>query len=289
MMGKRWWARFLPWRGTQTRERARLLAELQKQLGFRFRDPSLLDHALTHRSFSEGRREHSNERLEFLGDAVLGHVVSDFLFREFPEKTEGELTAMRSLVVSESALARAAEQFGLGRFLALSEGEAQSGGRQKASIISDAFEALIGAVYLDQGIPRARRFLKDNVLKGIGPLTTERPAVNYKSSLQELLQGQGRGRPSYRVLSEVGPEHHKSFEVEVLSEGKVLGRGWGRTKKGAEQTAAQDALGGLSGGESGSGPRGNRSERAESVASRRPSGPGRRRRPARAGDSRIDR
>ena len=229
------------------------MTSLFRTICHRFRDKDLVRLAMTHRSclseVSEART--SNERLEFLGDAVLGVLVTEALYRQFPEATEGELTKAKSYIVSREMLAKKAGALGLGTYLFLGEGEERSGGRERASILSDAFEALLGAVYLDGGLAAARRFVKRHLLKDLDG-TSPRIHQNYKSVLLEYAQGRGMRAPTYRTLKETGPDHQKNFTVEVEVGGETLGLGKGSRKKRAEQEAARQAVGKLgleSGGE----------------------------------------
>ena len=219
-------------------------AELEALLGCRFHDPGLLQQALTHRSAlpEMGEDTLSNERMEFLGDSVLGLVVSDHLYRTHNDPQEGELTKMKSLLVSKTILAQQARNMELGRYMRLSDAEADSGGRDRTSILGDAFEAVLGAIYLDQGIECARRFVHEHLLREAGRITTDVRHVNYKSVLQEYVQGNFKSHLQYRTRAEEGPDHEKLFTMEVLASGKVLGSGQGRNKKEAEQSAACDAL-----------------------------------------------
>lgn len=214
-------------------------------IGHHFRNIDLLLQALKHRSYLpqvNERRVHSNERLELLGDAVLGLVVTDALFRRFPTKEEGEITAMKSLLVSRKILARFARQLDLGRYVLMSEAEERSGGRTRPSIISDTFEAVIGAIYLDGGIEPARTFVNAVVLKEIDPILNEEQHKNFKSLLLEYSQSRNLGVPFYAIRSEEGPDHEKIFTVEVRIQNRATGVGVGNSKKRAEQNAAQNAL-----------------------------------------------
>jgi ribonuclease III len=213
------------------------------RIAYRFRDKRLLRQALTHRSCFQTSEEHklSNERLELLGDAVLGLVVTETLYRRYPDKSEGELTRLKSLMVSREVLAREAIQLELGQFMRLGSGEEQSGGRNRRSIMADAFEALLGAVYLDGGFGAAREFVHAFLLRDMTRFLADGFGGNYKSLLLEYVQGKGRGAPKYRVVEESGPDHRKEFTVEVLVKGEVLGRGQGPNKKTAEQHAAKQA------------------------------------------------
>ncbi|MDP2359240.1 MAG: ribonuclease III [bacterium] len=218
---------------------------LETAIGYTFRQPELLHLALTHRSHSgqqTGPRVASNERLEFLGDAVLDLCVSHHLFLKYPEKKEGELTKLKSIIVSGPFLVRLAGEIGLGRHLLLSESEDRTGGRQRPSILEDAFEALLGAIYLDGGLPAAEDFIRRQVLEGLDLTQASRDNRNYKSLLLELSQSHGGGNPVYKVVEEVGPDHSKFFVVEVLVDDQPLGRGTGASKKKAEQAAAREGL-----------------------------------------------
>ncbi len=222
---------------------------LEDRIDYRFRDPGLLEHALTHRS-----RVHEdasggvfdNESLEFLGDAVLGFVIADLLFREFPQHNEGEKSKIKASIVSAPSLGRLAEGIGLGEFLILGRGEEKSGGRLKMALVSDSYEALIAAIYLDGGIQAARTFIEREFGRLIDEAkkrgTDSAFTMDFKSALQEFLQSRDRGLPEYRLASEQGPAHRRTFEVEVLVGSEPLARGSGRSKKSAEQKAARAAL-----------------------------------------------
>jgi ribonuclease-3 len=222
---------------------------LETRIGYRFRDRGLLEHALTHRS-----RVHEdasggvfdNESMEFLGDSVLGFVIADMLFRQFPHHNEGQKSKLKASIVSATSLARLGERLGLGEFLILGRGEEKTGGRRKSAIIADCYEALIAAVYLDGGIVPAQGFIQRQFRElieeakrsGVQAAFTE----DYKSALQEWLQSAGRGLPAYRLAAEVGPAHRRHFEVEILVGGEVIARAEGRSKKEAAQAAAKAAL-----------------------------------------------
>jgi ribonuclease-3 len=220
--------------------------ELQERIGYRFKDRGLLEHALTHKSraaedASGGVAD--NESLEFLGDAVLGLVVADMLFRKYPDYNEGQKSKIKAAVVSTHALARRAEQIQLGEHLLLGRGEEKTGGRFKQALLADGYEALIAALYLDGGLPAAAAFLEreltDAIESGAGEAVVGR---DYKSALQERLQALGRPLPEYRVAAESGPDHRKEFTVDVVVGGDVLGTASGKAKKEAEQEAARLAL-----------------------------------------------
>jgi ribonuclease-3 len=189
----------------------------------------------------QGPRE-SNERLEFLGDSVLGLVTSEFLYRAHPTEHEGQLTKTKSLLVSKAILSRRALAMGLGRFVLMSHSEVESGGRQRLSILADAFEAVVGAIYLDQGFDAARGFIQRWLLADARAIEADKRHTNYKSHLQEYVQSTFRTHPVYRIRSEAGPDHSKHFLVEVMVGRRTLGSGKGRNKKEAEQAAARDAL-----------------------------------------------
>jgi ribonuclease-3 len=217
---------------------------LTERLGYRFRTPSLLEDALTHKSYlneapDAGRRD--NERLEFLGDAVLDLVISELFVSRFPYAPEGDLSKLKAKTVSETALSRVARRLELGHALVLGRGEELTGGRDKPSLLADAMEAVIAAVYLDGGLDAARRVVLTTFADVLDNLS--RPEVaDHKTELQELCQREFSVLPVYRVLGESGPDHHKQFEVELSIRGHVYGVGSGRSKKEAEQQAAKDAL-----------------------------------------------
>ena len=219
------------------------MAEFSKHYGLTFRDPTLLKLALTHRSYLHvtGQRD-SNERLEFLGDSVLGLVTSENLYRAHPGEHEGQLTKTKSLLVSKAILSRRALAMGLGRFVLMSHSEVESGGRQRLSILADAFESVVGAVYLDQGFEAARAFIERWLLRDTRSIVADKRHTNYKSHLQEYVQSTYRTHPVYRIRSEMGPDHSKQFMVEVIVGKRTLGDGKGRNKKEAEQAAARNAL-----------------------------------------------
>lgn len=218
------------------------LPALEKALGHRFKDPELPRLALTHSSYSnEQGREDNYERLEFLGDAVLGLVASDWLYFRFAEEPEGRLAKLKSFLVSTAVLADFAESIDLGSHLQLGVGEERSGGRRKPSILADALEALFGAIYLDAGIEPARNLIVQVLQRGLDRRGKIRPSDS-KTRLQELTQGAGKGLPVYRLRDESGPDHDKRFSVECLLDGELIGEATDRSKKSAEQAAAQVAL-----------------------------------------------
>ena len=220
-----------------------MLHELEKAIGHSFRDISLLENALAHSSFANERWHNSlrsNERLEFLGDSILGMIVADHLYRNFPDRPEGELTRMRADMVCEQSLALIANRIGLGGFLLLGHGEEQGGGRNRNSILADAVESVIAACYLDGGYAAALNFVNTFVLSDI-PVVKYHNA-DYKTALQEKVQQKKHQVLSYHLIGEEGPDHDKRFLVEVRLNGTVVGQGSGTSKKRAEQDAARVAL-----------------------------------------------
>lgn len=220
-----------------------MIKDLETAIGYRFRNITLLQNALTHSSYANERWHNSlmsNERLEFLGDSILGMVVAEYLFRTFPDRPEGELTRMRADMVCEKTLARVAAHIELGRHLMLGNGEEQGGGRSRDSILADAVESVIAASFLDGGMDAARQFIQKFVLVEV-PVKQLHNA-DYKTALQELVQQKKNQTLSYALVGESGPDHDKRFEVEVSLNGRVIGTGSGSSKKRAEQMAAQNAL-----------------------------------------------
>lgn len=218
------------------------LKELEQKIGYTFQDFSLLEQAMMHSSYTNEQhlpKYRCNERLEFLGDAVLELVSSEFLFRESSTMPEGELTKTRASMVCEPSLALCARDIGLGGYLLLGKGEEATGGRSRDSVTSDAMEALIGAVYLDGGFTSAKEFIHKFVLTD---LEDKKLFYDSKTILQEMVQAEKSGTITYRLIKEEGPDHDKSFHVEVLIGDRVSGKGEGRTKKAAEQQAAYEAI-----------------------------------------------
>ncbi len=221
------------------------LSELEQRLGFVFEDKSLLQRALTHRSYLNEHPEfllEDNERLEFLGDAVLDFVIGAYLYHRFPELREGPLTNLRSVLVRRDTLARFARQLELGRHLLMGHGEAESGGRHRPATLCATFEGLVGALYLDQGLDGVQALIEPLVVPEISRTLKARLDKDAKSRLQELAQAQMHSTPRYATVSESGPDHAKEFTVEVLIGGEVFGRGQGANKQQAAQAAARDAL-----------------------------------------------
>ncbi len=218
------------------------LETLQERMGVFFQNRALLEQALTHRSAGTEQSQGSNERLEFLGDAVVGLVVGEKLYRQHPHYHEGRLARARAYVVSEKRLAQAALAMGLPEYLEMSTGEDRAGGRTRPSILSDALEALVAALYLDSGLEAARGLVLTLLSSAMEEAVADTRLEDYKTALQEMLQAERRPLPSYRIVQETGQEHNKTFVVEVVLEGESLGRGEGRSKKEAEQSAARCTL-----------------------------------------------
>ena len=220
-----------------------MIKDLETAIGYRFKNITLLQNALTHSSYAN---EHwhdslkSNERLEFLGDSILGMVVAEHLYRNFPNRLEGDLTRMRADMVCESSLARIAQQVDLGKYLLLGNGEEQSGGRNRPSILADAVEAVLAACFLDGGMTAAQSLIQRFVLCNVPVKALQN--LDYKTSLQELVQQKKDQHISYRLIGESGPDHDKEFTVEVSLNGEVVGKGIGSSKKRAEQDAARMAI-----------------------------------------------
>jgi len=218
---------------------------LQARIEYRFKDRGLLEHALTHKSRSAEDASGGvadNESLEFLGDAVLGLVVADTLFRQYPNYNEGQKSKVKAAVVSTQSLARRAEAIQLGDHLILGRGEEKTGGRFKQALLADAYEALIAAIYLDGGLEAATVFLRRELKEAIDAGSAQTFAPDYKSTLQERVQALGHPLPEYRLSGAEGPDHRKTFTIEVVVNGEVLGSATGRAKKEAEQDAARQAL-----------------------------------------------
>ncbi len=219
---------------------------LQRMLGYRFKHLSLLRDSLVHRSYSagvEGERAPgaSNERLEFLGDSVLSLVVNDYLYHRYPDKSEGELTKMKSVIVSKQILAHLAKKIVLGDCVLVSDNAKKAGVAEMQSVLADTLEAVFGAVFIDGGFESARGSILNVLPRNPGEIVYQEESINYKSLLQEYIQALHKIPPRYRVFSTEGPDHDKDFEVEVVVQGNILGKGTGKTKKHAEQEAAKSA------------------------------------------------
>ena len=220
-----------------------MIKDLENAIGYHFKNISLLQNALTHSSYANERWHNgllSNERLEFLGDSILGMLVAEYLYRSFPDRPEGELTRMRADMVCEKTLANVANHIGLGQHLMLGHGEEQGGGRSRDSILADAMESVIAATFLDGGLEAALHFIQKFILVEV-PVTKLHNA-DYKTQLQELVQQKRNQVLSYQLVGESGPDHDKQFNVDVSLNGQVVGSGAGRSKKRAEQDAARAAI-----------------------------------------------
>ena len=220
-----------------------MIKDLEAAIGYRFKNIQLLQNALTHSSYANERWHNSllsNERLEFLGDSVLGMLVADYLYRTFPDRPEGELTRMRADMVCEHTLATAANRIGLGEHLQLGHGEEQGGGRARESILADAMESVIAACFLDGGLEAALKVVRQFILVEVPVRRLNNQ--DYKTALQELVQQKKNQSLSYALVGQSGPDHDKQFVVEVRLNGTVIGKGTGTSKKRAEQDAARDAI-----------------------------------------------
>lgn len=217
---------------------------LQKTIGVTFTNQDLLKQAFYHRSYlNEARHiKESNERLEFLGDAILSYLTSEFLYSTYPHYPEGTLTNIRSSIVKTTALGKTAQDLGFGQLLFLSRGEEDSGGRKNISLLADSFEAFLGALYLDQGIEQAKKFLHAYLFPQIEAIIKNKSYIDFKSYLQEIVQEQIKISPLYEVTKSEGPDHDRTFYISVKAEGKELGKGKGKSKQEGEQAAAKDAL-----------------------------------------------
>lgn len=217
--------------------------DLERKIGYEFKDAQLLSVALTHSSFSNEAKNgiECNERLEFLGDSVLSLIVTNYIFLNFSQLSEGDLTQIRASLVCEKTLYKFAKQISLGDYIKLSKGERHGGGADRPSILSDAFEALIAAIFLDGGYDCAKNFVLNFILSEIKNIR-KRPVKDYKTTLQEIVQKNPGEKIEYRLISESGPDHNKHFVAEVMLNSNSIGRGGGKSKKEAEQQAAREAL-----------------------------------------------
>ncbi|SFG39650.1 RNAse III [Desulfotomaculum arcticum] len=221
------------------------LDELQQRVNYSWQDTGLLRQALVHSSYTyenKDRGDKHNERLEFLGDAVLELIISEYFYRVYSAKPEGELTKMRAMTVCEPSLAGVARRLNLGKYMLMSRGEEKSGGRDRPALLADAFEALLGSVYLDGGIEEARKVALSQLGDVIKQVVAGQTIRDHKTMLQEYLQSKSQDPISYSVIDEAGPDHDKTFTAVVEYQGKIMGKGRGRTKKEAEQQAARMAL-----------------------------------------------
>ncbi|MDY0096995.1 MAG: ribonuclease III [Candidatus Dojkabacteria bacterium] len=220
------------------------IQEFEKKIGVEFKDKDLLLLALTHRSYVNEHKDTDshNERLEFLGDAVLELITSDYLFSTYPERTEGDLTSFRAALVRTESLADTAQEIGVGEEMRLSKGEEDTGGRSKNYLLANALEAIIGAIYLDSGYEVARDFVHTHLLKKIDHIVANRLDIDSKTKIQELTQSKYKVTPSYEVIEEEGPDHDKRFTVVVKINGKEIGKGFGTSKQKAEEDAAKSGV-----------------------------------------------
>ncbi len=230
---------------SQGPERRKELAKFQRELGVKFRRGELLEEALSHSSFvneAPDQKLPHNEKLEFLGDAVLELIMSHELFNDYPEYGEGELTKLRAAVVRKTTLAKVAKQIDIGPYILLGKGEEQGGGRKRNALLADALEAVIGALYLDGGLEKARKFILDHFADEIERLSQDHHKMDYKSILQEITQSRFQTLPRYTVIGETGPPHDRIYEVSITIAREPYGIGKGRNKKDAQQKAARAAL-----------------------------------------------
>lgn len=218
------------------------MISIQQKIGYKFKDIRLLENALTHSSYANENHKKSNERLEFLGDSVLSIIMSDYLYKKMSDTNEGDLSKLRASLVCEQSLDKVARRIGLDEALMLGRGEEMSGGRKRPSIVSDAFEAVLAAIYLDSDIETARNWLLPLMKDDIEDAIAGRRSDDYKTTLQEKIQKNHAGAISYNLVKEEGQAHLKSFTVQVLLDGKKIGTGTGSSKKEAEQNAAKMAL-----------------------------------------------
>jgi ribonuclease-3 len=227
-----------------TRRKKMKIENLSKKLGIQFNDVSLLKRALTHRSYLNENRDvdKNNERLEFLGDAVLELIVSDYLYNKYPNRPEGDLTSFRSAIVRTESLADASRDLDYGKYLRMAKGEEESGGRDKDYILANTFEAILGAIYIDQGYIKCKNLVKNVLIPKIDNIVKNRLDIDGKTKIQELVQEKFKQTPIYEVVQEHGPDHDKEFVVVVKVGKKIIGKGKGSSKQRAEEAAAQKGL-----------------------------------------------
>lgn len=218
------------------------MSVIEDKLGYRYNDVRLLENALTHSSYANENKKNNNERLEFLGDSVLSVIISDYIFKRMKDVDEGDLSKFRATLVCEQSLAEVAKKISLSEFILLGHGEEMTGGRKRPSIISDAFEAVLASIYLDSDLETARKWLLPLMQEQIEEVLAGRKYSDYKTMLQEKMQKGSTGKVTYRTVAELGEDHNKVFMVEVMIDGKVVNKGKGKSKKDAEQQAAQAAL-----------------------------------------------
>lgn len=217
--------------------------EFEKVIGVVFEDKRLMETALTHSSYANQHKNMAyNEKLEFLGDAVLQLAITEYIFKSFPEKSEGELTKLRALIVCEASLYNVAMNWNLGKYIRMSKGEEITGGRERAALLADGVEAVIAAVYLDQGMDTAKAFVVRNFLEIIDMANKNEIVLDYKTSLQEILQENGEIEIKYELIRYEGPPHRRKFYSKVVIDDIIMGKGEGYSKKESEQLAAKDAL-----------------------------------------------
>ena len=228
----------------RTIKRKKMSKELAKKLGIQFNDISLLERALTHRSYLNENKDvdKNNERLEFLGDAVLELITSEQLYEKYPNHPEGDLTSFRSAIVRTESLAQASRELNYGKYLRLAKGEEDSGGRDKDYILANTFEAVLGAIYIDQGYKECKKLVDRILISKIKNIVENRLDIDNKTKIQELAQAKYRETPTYEVLCEHGPDHDKEFVVAVKIGDKTIGKGKGGSKQKAEESAAQKGL-----------------------------------------------
>lgn len=231
-------------KGSDRKKRYRQLNKLQKSVKVKFKDPSLLSRAMTHRSYvnEAGLGSSDNERLEYLGDSVLAVVINEYLFKRYEDYPEGDLAKIKSVVVSEATLAKVASEIKLGSFIMMGRGEERSGGRIRPSILANTFEALIGAIYLDSGLKASKKFVLALLKKHIERVDKLSYLRDPKTTLQEFVQGKYKERPSYKVVREEGPDHKKEFTVKLSIHGRDISTGSGSSKRKAEMDAARKTL-----------------------------------------------
>jgi ribonuclease III len=223
----------------------KIKGRIEKKIGYTFNDADLLVKAMTHSSYANERKnkvDYNNERLEFLGDSVLSLIVSQYLFENNPDKKEGDLTKARAKLVCELTLSKCSRKISLGEFIILGKGEEMTGGRERNSILADAFEALIAAIYLDGGYDKAKAFVLSRIVEYVDDALEGRIIQDYKTYLQEVIQVKKGNQLDYKLVGTSGPDHCKEFFVEVILNDSVIGTGIGKSKKDAEQEAAKSAL-----------------------------------------------
>ena len=228
-----------------TQDEKKKISRLEKIIGYSYKKKTMLKRALTHKSYANEQKldpSEDNERLEFLGDAVLELAISEFLMTRFPEFSEGDLSKTRAAIVNEKQLANLARGFHLGDYLYLGRGEEQTSGREKDSLLADAYEAILGSIYMDRGFKKAMEVVRQHYNALMNNTPYQRFYQDYKTELQEKCQGLFRAVPRYRLIAEIGPDHDKTFEIELYVRNELMGRGRGRNKKEAEQQAARKAL-----------------------------------------------